>query len=48
VQQRRLGLGHLIGRVQRRQLGHARQDTTSIDAKLANAERRAIADWVQW
>jgi integrase/recombinase XerD len=30
------------------QLGHARIDTTSIYAKLANPERRAIADRVQW
>jgi integrase len=30
------------------QLGHARLDTTSIYARLANAERRAIADRVQW
>jgi integrase len=30
------------------QLGHARLDTTSIYTKLANAERRAIADRVQW
>jgi site-specific recombinase XerD len=30
------------------QLGHARLDTTSISTKLANAERRAIADRVAW
>jgi len=30
------------------QLGHARIDTTSIYAKLANPERRAMADRVQW
>jgi site-specific recombinase XerD len=30
------------------QLGHARLDTTSIYTKLANAERRAIADRAQW
>ena len=30
------------------QLGHARIDTTSIYAKLANPERRAVADRVQW
>ncbi len=30
------------------QLGHARLDTTSIYTKLANTERRAIADRVQW
>jgi integrase len=30
------------------QLGHARLDTTSIYTKLANAERRAIANRVQW
>jgi integrase/recombinase XerD len=30
------------------QLGHARLDTTAIYTKLANAERRAIADRVQW
>jgi Phage integrase family len=30
------------------QLGDARLDTTSIYTKLANAERRAIADRVQW
>ena len=30
------------------QLGHARMDTTAIYAKLANAERRAMADRVQW
>jgi integrase/recombinase XerD len=36
-----------LGEVQQ-QLGHARIDTTSIYAKLANPERRAIADRVQW
>lgn len=30
------------------QLGHARIDTTSIYAKLANPERRAMADRVAW
>ena len=30
------------------QLGHARLDTTSIYTKLANAERRAMADHVHW
>jgi site-specific recombinase XerD len=30
------------------QLGHARLDTTSIYTKLANAERRAMADRVRW
>ncbi|SRR6266545_3930469 len=30
------------------QLGHARIDTTSLYAKLANPERRAMADRVQW
>jgi site-specific recombinase XerD len=30
------------------QLGHARIDATSIYAKLANPERRAMADRVQW
>jgi integrase len=30
------------------QLGHARLDTTTIYARLANAERRAMADRVQW
>jgi integrase len=30
------------------QLGHARIDTTSIYARLANPERRAMADRVQW
>jgi integrase len=30
------------------QLGHARLDTTAIYTKLANAERRAIANRVQW
>jgi integrase len=30
------------------QLGHARLDTTAIYARLANAERRAIADRVKW
>jgi hypothetical protein len=29
-------------------LGHARVDTTSIYTRLANAERRAIANRVQW
>jgi site-specific recombinase XerD len=32
----------------KQQLGHARLDTTSIYTKLANAERQAIADRVQW
>jgi site-specific recombinase XerD len=30
------------------QLGHARIDTTSVYTKLANPERRALADRVQW
>jgi integrase/recombinase XerD len=30
------------------QLGHARIDTTSIYTKLANPERRAMADRVEW
>jgi site-specific recombinase XerD len=30
------------------QLGHARIDTTSIYAKLANPERRAMAARVAW
>ena len=30
------------------QLGHARIDSTSVYAKLANPERRAIADRVEW
>jgi len=30
------------------QLGHARIDTTSIYAQLANPERRAMGDRVQW
>jgi len=30
------------------QLGHARIDTTSIYTKLANPERRALADRVEW
>ncbi len=36
-----------LSEVQQR-LGHARLDTTSIYTKLANAERRMIADRVQW
>ena len=30
------------------QLGHARIDSTSVYAKLANPERRAMADRVIW
>jgi integrase/recombinase XerD len=30
------------------QLGHARMDTTAIYSRLATAERRAMADRVQW
>jgi integrase/recombinase XerD len=30
------------------QLGHSRIDTTTVYTKLANAERRAIADRVRW
>jgi hypothetical protein len=30
------------------QLGHARIDSTSVYAKLANPERRAMADRVVW
>jgi hypothetical protein len=30
------------------ELGHARLDTTAVDARLANAERRAPAARVKW
>jgi site-specific recombinase XerD len=30
------------------QLGHARIDSTSVYAKLANPERRALADRLDW
>jgi integrase len=36
-----------LGEVQQ-QLGHARIDSTSIYTKLANPERRALADQVMW
>jgi integrase/recombinase XerD len=45
VHQVRQGIPH--SEVQQ-QLGHARIDTTSIYAKLANPERRAMADRVAW